>query len=92
MRIIRKCLRSYQFPSHSSEVYYRYKKILKTPTNRDSSVGIATGYRLDGWVSILSKGKIFLFTTAFQTGSGAHTASYPIGIGRDFHGGKAAGV
>jgi hypothetical protein len=31
--------------------------------SRDSSVGIATGYGLDGWVSIPSRGNIFPFST-----------------------------
>jgi hypothetical protein len=35
--------------------------------SRDSSVGIATGYRLDGWGWIPGRGKIFLFSTAGPT-------------------------
>jgi len=34
----------------------------------------------------------FLFATAFQTGSGAHIASYPMGTGSSFPRGKIAGV
>jgi hypothetical protein len=33
---------------------------------------------------------IFLFTTAFRTALGAHPASYPMGTGVSFPGGKAA--
>jgi hypothetical protein len=38
--------------------------------NRDSSVGIATGFELADWVSIPGKGMIFI-----QTGSGTHPPS-----------------
>jgi hypothetical protein len=43
----------------------------------DSSVGIATGYGLDGLGSIPGRGKRFLHSV--QTGSGPHPASYPMG-------------
>jgi hypothetical protein len=52
--------------------------ILKT---RDSSVGLATSYELDGRGSIPDRGKICLFSKASKTSSGAHTASYPMGTG-----------
>jgi hypothetical protein len=35
--------------------------------SRDSSVGIATGYGLDGRGSIIGRGKIFLFSTVTST-------------------------
>jgi hypothetical protein len=35
-------------------------------SSRNSSGGIATGYRLDGRGSIPDRGKIFLFSTAFR--------------------------
>jgi hypothetical protein len=38
--------------------------------DRDSSVGIATGYRLDGHGSIFSRDKIFLFSIASIPGLG----------------------
>jgi hypothetical protein len=58
--------------------------------SRDSSVGVATGYGLDGQGSILD-GKIFSRLHSVQTGSEAHPASCPIGTGDDFPVGKAAG-
>jgi hypothetical protein len=38
--------------------------------DRDSSVSIVTGYGLDGWHSIPSRGKIFLFSTASRLALG----------------------
>jgi hypothetical protein len=40
---------------------------MKTCESRDSSVGIATGYELDGWGSIPSRVKIYPFSTASRT-------------------------
>jgi hypothetical protein len=62
----------------------RHKKrsflhILIVLWDRDSSVGTATGYGLDGQDSIHS----------VRTGSGAHTTFYPMGTGADFPGDKA---
>jgi hypothetical protein len=55
--------------------------------------GIALGYGLDNWGFESRQGLgIFLFTTAVQTGSGAHPVSYPVGTRGSFPGGKAAGV
>jgi hypothetical protein len=56
---------------------------------RDSSVGIATGCRLDvgGVVIRVALGANVSPFHAFQTGSGAHTTSYLTGTG-----GKAAGA
>jgi hypothetical protein len=51
----------------------------------DSTVGIATGYGLDSLASIRVRDSI-------QTGSGAHPASYSMGTGALFPGGKAMGV
>jgi hypothetical protein len=48
---------------------------------RDSSVGIATDYAQDGISSISRQG--FSPLHAVQTGSKAHTASCPAGIGQD---------
>jgi hypothetical protein len=58
--------------------------------SRDSSVGIAAGYWLDGRGSIPGKGKIFSLFHSVQTGKGAQPASYLMGTGDDFPRGKAA--
>jgi hypothetical protein len=51
---------------------------------RERTVGIATGYMLDGRGSILAKEKKFF--------SGAHLASHSVGTGGDFPGSKAVGA
>jgi hypothetical protein len=56
---------------------------------RDSSVGIATGFGPDDRGSIRA-GKHFYLLHSVQTGSEAHPASYPMGIGDDFPRSKAA--
>jgi hypothetical protein len=58
----------------------------------DSVVGVATGYGLDDrgvGVRVLVRPRIF--SLVVQTGSGAHPASYLIGTGGSFPGGKVAG-
>jgi hypothetical protein len=57
--------------------------------SRDSSVGIETGYRLDGRRDgvRVPVGTKFSLLRIVLTGSGAHPASYPIATG-----GKAAGA
>jgi hypothetical protein len=57
---------------------------------RDSSVGIATGYRLDG-LGIESRWGGPRFSTPLQTDHGAHPAPYKMGTGY-LSGGKAAGA
>jgi hypothetical protein len=52
------------------------------------SVGITTGYGLDGWGSIPERSKIFSLLHSVQTGSGGLPASYPMGTGYSFSGGK----
>jgi hypothetical protein len=52
--------------------------------NRDSSVGIATGYGLDGRGSIPGRDYRFSLLDSVQTDSGAHPAFYPMGFGGDF--------
>jgi hypothetical protein len=47
-------------------------------------------YGLDGRDSIPVRGKKFSLLLSVQTGSRAHPASYPIGTGGSFPGGKAA--
>jgi hypothetical protein len=49
------------------------------------------GYGLDGRVSIPGRVKIFFLLHLFQTGFGAHPASYPMGTGSFFREDKAAG-
>jgi hypothetical protein len=62
--------------------------------SRDNSVGIALGYGLE------DRGSRVRFSVGagnfsphhrVQNGSGAHPASYPMGTGGSFLGGKAAG-
>jgi hypothetical protein len=65
-------------------VTYNYK-------SRRSSVGIATGYELDGRGSLHGRGKKFFSLHNVQTGSRIHPVFYPMGIGDSFPGGKAAG-
>jgi hypothetical protein len=45
------------------------------------SVAIATNYWLDGRSSVPDKGKRFSVFHSFQTGSGAHQASFKMGTG-----------
>jgi hypothetical protein len=59
---------------------------------RGSSVGIATVCNLDDRGSILGVGKSFSVFQSVHTGSGAHSASYPVGTSYSFLGDKAAGV
>ena len=56
---------------------------------RDSSVGIATSYGLDG-PGIEFRWEV-RFPASIQTGSEAHPASYTLGTG-SLPGGKAAGI
>jgi hypothetical protein len=52
--------------------------------SRNSSVGIATGYGLDGRVHFPSGTRDFSLLHSVQTGSEAHPFSYPIKIGSPF--------
>jgi hypothetical protein len=54
-----------------------------------SSGSIVSDYGLDDWGSILDRGRGFSSSPCIQTGSGAHQASYPMGTGGSFPGGKA---
>jgi hypothetical protein len=61
---------------------------------KDRSVGIATGYELNDQgvgVRVPVQSRVSLLHVA-QTGSGTHTASYSMGTGGSFPGGKAARV
>jgi hypothetical protein len=63
--------------------------------SRDSSVGIALGYGLDdrGSTTRFPAGAgNFSSHYRVQNGSGAHTASYPMGNRYSFPAGKAAGA
>jgi hypothetical protein len=67
-----------------------YSSHYKSP---DSSVGIATDHGLDDrmiGVRIPVWAGNFSLRHRVQTGSGAHPASYPMGTGGSFRGGKAA--
>jgi hypothetical protein len=60
--------------------------------SRESAVGTATGYRLDGrgvGVRVPVRARFFLHVA--QTGSGAHPAFYSMGIEGSFPGGKRPG-
>jgi hypothetical protein len=62
---------------------------------RDSSVGIALGYRLDdrgARVRFPAGAGNFSFHYRVQNGSGAHPASYPMGTTVSFPRGKAVGA
>jgi hypothetical protein len=50
----------------------------------DGSVGIATGYRLDGQRSIPDRTNIFFLPHSVQTGSETHPASYAMDTGSSF--------
>jgi hypothetical protein len=63
--------------------------------SRDSSVGIPLGYGLDGRgtrVRFPAGAGNFSLHHRVQNGSGAHPASYPVGIRGSFSGSKAAGA
>jgi hypothetical protein len=63
--------------------------------SHDSSVGIALSYGLDdrgSRVRFPAGAGIFSLYHRLQNGSGAHLASYPMGTGDSFLGGKAAGA
>jgi hypothetical protein len=68
-------------------------RIVQTGKSRDSAVRIATGYGLgDPWVGVKEsrQDQEFSLLHSVQTGSGAHPASYTMGTGSSFPGGKAA--
>jgi hypothetical protein len=63
--------------------------------SRDSSVGIALGYGPDdrgSSVQFPTGAGNFSLHHRVQNGSGAYPASYPMGTGGSFPGGKAAGT
>jgi len=64
--------------------------IILQSKSRDSSVGIALDYGLD--VRFPTGAENFSLYNRVQNGSGAHTASYPMGNRSSFPGGKLAGA
>jgi hypothetical protein len=60
--------------------------------SRDSSVGIETGYGLDDWGLIPNRARNLSLLYSVQTGSWAHSASYPMGTGGSFPADKAGGA
>jgi hypothetical protein len=58
----------------------------------DSSVGVATDYRLEDRGSIPCRDLRFPLPHSVQRGSGANTASYPKVTGASSHGVKATGA
>jgi hypothetical protein len=95
------CCRYYFSPlivnvkSHASfdNEMYVYFGLHPPQNSRDSSVGIALGYRLDDRGSRIrfpAGAGNFSLHHRVQNGSGAHPASYPVGTGGSFPGGKAA--
>jgi hypothetical protein len=71
------------------------KTLMNRKQNRDSSVGIALGYGLDGRgsrVRFPAGAGNFSLHHRVQNGSGAPPTSYPRGTGGSFPGGKAAGA
>jgi hypothetical protein len=75
--------------------YAHFLFLLSLYKSRDSSVGIALGYGLDdrgSGVRFPAGAGNFSLHHRVQNGSGAHPASYTMGTGRSFPGGKAAGA
>jgi hypothetical protein len=73
------------------------KSCIKAPSHlqqsRSSSVGIVTGYGLNNrgiGLQFPAEASDFYVLHSVKTGSGTHPASYPMGIGGSFTGGKAA--
>jgi hypothetical protein len=89
----RKCIKGL---CEETEVNYdnwqpnRDLNLIPQNTSRGSSVGITSGYGFTTEGSKLEprSGKDFSFLHVIQTGSGAHSASYPMGTGGSFPRGK----
>jgi hypothetical protein len=82
----------YSFPSN---IFSKFNlgEATRSKVTRDSSVGIPADYGLDGRsVGSSSPGRVKNFLFVVQTGSGAQRASYRVGTGDSFLGGKAAGA
>jgi hypothetical protein len=65
-------------------------KVFLGSKSRGSSGSIVSDYGLDRAIEVRSPtGSDFSSSLCVQTGSGAHPASYPMGAGGSFPGGKA---
>jgi hypothetical protein len=60
--------------------------------NRDNSLGIVMGYRLDNPVQFQAWARDYSLLDSVHAGPGAHPASYKVGTGVYFFGGKEAGA
>jgi hypothetical protein len=60
--------------------------------SRDSAVGITMSYGMEGPDSILGSAMFFSLLHSIQTETETHPASYSMGTGGSFPGGKAAGA
>jgi hypothetical protein len=72
-----------------------FLSVLNILKSSDSSVGIALGYGLDDWgskVRFPAGAGNFSLHRCVQNGSEAHPASYTMGTGGSFHGGKPTGA
>jgi hypothetical protein len=58
-----------------------FPMIWRESGSRGRSVSIVSDYGLDDWGSIPDRGRRFSSSLCFQTGSGAHPASCPMGTG-----------
>jgi hypothetical protein len=67
-------------------VYSEQNYIVVVTWSRESSVGIAAVYGLDGRSSIPGRASDFSLLHSVQAGCRAHPASYPMGTGRYFDG------
>jgi hypothetical protein len=65
------------------------RRIYCLQRSRDSAVGMATGWTAERSEFESREGQDVSSLHVVQTGSGAHPASYPMGIGGSFPGGKA---
>jgi hypothetical protein len=70
-----------------------FKTLYEKKVSRDSAVGIAIGYGLDGRrVGVRVPVRDFSLLHVVQTSSRAHPAYHPMGIGGSFSRVKGAGV
>jgi hypothetical protein len=75
-------------------LYIMFTSLYGAIMSPDSAVGIATRYGLDDWgvgVRVPLGSRIFSFNV-FQTSSGVHPVSYPMGTGGFLPSSKAAGA
>jgi hypothetical protein len=74
-----------------SQHFLNFSKIKQLYLVRSSSGSIVSDYGLDDWAIEVRSPTVSDFSSSpcVQTGSGAHPASYPMGTGGSFPGGKA---